>query len=287
MAPFLHEHLARTLSAEQTRLTPIDPGVTFLGDTLHRERHRSTPQQNVFALPSQAHRRTYRAKGKRLAARLGVPDLTEVCWQYNRVTSGWAAPCRFGHSTARFARLASHHWWTVSRARRTRHGKRPQAWVLQQYTHRVPSATGTRATFGMRGGDALVTMYHLAGVQVRRFPHVPHQAPNPSLPGWETTLETSPALAPAWNGEESRPGQSRLAHTVRQRDKVCQRCGSHRAEEAHHLQRWSRRPTMDPAQGMGLCKPCHIAIHRDEQRRAGYSETGLPSSEGGAEKRAS
>ncbi len=26
-------------------------------------------------------------------------------------------------------------------------------------------------------------------------------------------------------GEESRPGQSRFARTVRQRDKVCQRCG--------------------------------------------------------------
>jgi hypothetical protein len=49
-------------------------------------------------------------------------------------------------------------------------------------------------------------------------------------------------LYPAWNGEETRPGQSRFARMVRQRDKVCQRCGEARAEEAHHLQRWSRRP---------------------------------------------
>ena len=33
------------------------------------------------------------------------------------------------------------------------------------------------------------------------------------------------------------------------RDKVCQRCGKARAEEAHHLQRWSQRLTMDPPAG--------------------------------------
>jgi hypothetical protein len=170
---------------------------------------------------------------------------------------------------------------------RKRHGKRSKAWVLQQYTHRVPVPTGTRTTCGLRVGNELITMYHLAGVQVQRLPHLRHQVSNPYVAKWDTTLETPPMLYPAWNGEASRPGQSRFAHTVRQRDKVCQRCGAARAEEAHHLQRWSRRPTMDPADGVGLCKRCHIAVHHDEQRRAGYSETGMPSSEGGAEKRAS
>lgn len=287
IAAFLHEHLALTLSVEKTQMTHTDQGFTFLGSRLRRERNRSTQKQNVFALPSQANLRKYRAKVKRIASRMAVPDLTEVFRQYNRVTRGWAAHFRSGNSKAVLARLASHNWWTFSRALRKRHGKRSKAWVLQHYTHRVPSATSTRTTFGIRVGDELVMMYHLAGVQVQRLPHLHHQAPNPYLTAWETTLETSPKLYPAWNGEETRPGQSRFAHTVRQRDKVCQRCGDARAEEAHHLQRWSRRPTMDPAHGEGLCKWCHIAMHRDEQRRAGYSETGMPSSEGGAEKRAS
>jgi RNA-directed DNA polymerase len=287
IAAFLHEHLALTLSAEKTRITHIDQGFTFLGYTLRRERNRSTRKQNVFALPSQANLHKYRAKVKQIASHLAVPDLTEVFRQYNRVTRGWAMHFRFGNSKAVFARLAYHNWWTFYRALRKRHGKRSKAWVLQHYTHRVPSTTGTRTTFGMRVGDELVTMYHLAGVQVERLPHLHHHTPNPYLTAWETTLETSPQLYPAWNGEETRPGQSQFARTVRQRDKVCQRCGEARAEVAHHLQRWSRRPTMDPASGVGLCKRCHIALHREEQRRAGYSETGKPSSEGGAEKRAS
>jgi RNA-directed DNA polymerase len=287
MATFLHEHLALTLSTEKTRLTHIETGFTFLGYPLRRERNRSTRQQNVFALPSQTNLRKYRAKVKRIASRMGVPDLTEVFRQYHRVTRGWAAPFRFGNSKAVFERLAYYNWWTFSRALRKRHGKRPKAWGLKQYTHRVPTATGTRMTFGMRVGEELVTMYHLAGVPVHRLPHVHHQAPNPYRTAWETTLETPPKLSPAWNGEDTRPGQSRFARMVRQRDKVCQRCGSTRAEEAHHVQRWSRRPTMDPAHGVGRCTQCHIAIHRDEQRSAGYSETGMPSSEGGAEKRAS
>jgi RNA-directed DNA polymerase len=287
IAAFLHEHLALTLSAEKTRITHLDQGFTFLGYTLRRERNRSTRKQNVFALPSQANLHKYRAKVKQIASHLAVPDLTEVFRQYNRVTRGWAMHFRFGNSKAVFARLAYHNWWTFYRALRKRHGKRSKAWVLQHYTHRVPSTTGTRTTFGMRVGDELVTMYHLAGVQVERLPHLHHHTPNPYLTAWETTLETSPQLYPAWNGEETRPGQSQFARTVRQRDKVCQRCGEARAEVAHHLQRWSRRPTMDPASGVGLCKRCHIAMHREEQRRAGYSETGKPSSEGGAEKRAS
>ena len=287
IAAFLHEHLALTLSTEKTQITHIDQGFTFLGYTLRRERNCSTQKQNVFALPSQANLRKYRAKVKQIASRMAVPDLTEVFRQYNRVTRGWAMHFRFGKSKARFARLAYHNWWTFYRALRKRHGKRSKAWVLEHYTHRVPSATGTRTTFGIRVGDELVTMYHLAGVPVQRLPHVHHQAPNPYRTEWETTLETPPQLYPAWNGEETRPGQGRFARIVRQRDKVCQRCGKARAEEAHHLQRWSQRVTMDPACGVGLCKRCHIAIHHDEQRRAGYSETGMPSSEGGAEKRAS
>jgi Group II intron, maturase-specific domain len=286
-AAFLHEQLARTLSAEKTQIPHSDQGCTFLGDTLRRERHRSTRKQHVCALPSQAHRRKYRATGKQIASRLAVPDRTAVVRHYHRVTRGWAMHFRCGKSKAVVARLASQNWWTFSRGLRKRHGTRSKAWGLHHYTHRVPAATGTRTTFGMRVGDEVVTRSHLAGVQVQRLPHWPHHTPTPSLTAWETTLETSPQRYPAWNGEEPRPGQSRFARTVRQRDKVCQRCGKARAEEAHHLQRWSSRPTMDPASGVGLCKRCHIAMHREEQRRAGYSETGKPSSEGGAEKRAS
>jgi hypothetical protein len=159
--------------------------------------------------------------------------------QDTRVTSGGARHVRFGTSKAVFARLAYPNWWTVSRAWRKRHGKRSRAWVRQHDTHRVPSATGARTTFGRRASDALVTMSHLAGVQVQRLPHLPHHTPNPYRTGGETTLKTSPKLYPAWNGEETRPGHSRFARTVRQRDKVCQRCGEARAEAAHHLQRCS------------------------------------------------
>jgi RNA-directed DNA polymerase len=142
-ATFLHEHLALTLSAEKTRLTHIDQGFTFLGYTLRRERNHSTRKQNVFALPSQTNLRKYRAKVKRIASRMGVPDLTEVFRQYNRVTRGWTAHFRFGNSKAVLARLAYHNWWTFYRALRKRHGKRSKAWVLQHYTHRVPSSMGT------------------------------------------------------------------------------------------------------------------------------------------------
>ena len=106
IATFLHEHLALTLSAEKTRLTHIDPGFTFLGYTLRRERNHLTRKQNVFALPSQMNLRKYRTKVKRLASRLAVPALPEVFRQDNRVTSGWAAHFRCGNSKALFERLA-------------------------------------------------------------------------------------------------------------------------------------------------------------------------------------
>ena len=286
IAAFLHEHLALTLSTEKTQITHIDQGFTFLGYTLRRERNRSTQKQNVFALPSQANLRKYRAKVKQIASRMAVPDLTEVFRQYNRVTRGWAMHFRFGNSKAQFARLAYHNWWTFYRALRKRHGKRSKAWVLEHYTHRVPcngAPNDLRDSGRRRAGDDVPSRWSAsAAFTARATPN-----PQPVSDRVGDNPETPPQLYPAWNGEETRPGQSRFARIVRQRDKVCQRCGKARAEEAHHLQRWSQRLTMDPACGVGLCKRCHIASHHDEQRRAGYSETGMPSSEGGAGKRAS
>ena len=257
IAAFLHEHLALTLSTEKTQIT-------------HRSRLH-VPGLHVASRAQAARRKAERLCSAEPSELCGIGEgqadrgdgkahLTEVFRQYNRVTRGWAMHFRFGNSKAQFARLAYHNWWTFYRALRKRHGKRSKAWVLEHYTHRVPSATGTRTTFGIRVGDELVTMYHLAGVQVQRLPHATPN-PQPVSDRVVTTLETPPQLYPAWNGEETRPGQSRFARIVRQRDKVCQRCGKARAEEAHHLQRWSQHLTMDPACGVGLCKRCHIASH--------------------------
>ena len=120
----------------------------------------------------------------------------------------------------------------------------------------------------------LITMYDLAGVKVKRLVNPNSQAPSPFLTGTTTELEKSSALYPAWNGEESRPGQGRFSRTVRQRDRVCQKCGQAKAEEAHHLRPWSKRPTTDSREGIGVCKACHAEIHRSEQGKAVYSENG-------------
>jgi RNA-directed DNA polymerase len=260
-ARFLQEDLALTLSKTKTRITHIDQGFTFLGYTFRRSRNRQTRKMNVFAQPSQENIRRYRRKVKGIASLMSVPDLTEVFLQYNRVTRGWAAYFRFANCKALLGRLAYYNWWTFYRALRKRHGKRSKRWVLNHYSHRVPSPLGTRTTLGIQIGDELVTMYNLAGVQVKRLRNPNSQAPSPYLEGATTKLDKPFELYPAWNGEESRPGQSRFSRVVRQRDKVCRRCGKAQVKEAHHLQLWSKRPTMDPTQGVGLCKACHAAIH--------------------------
>ncbi len=260
-ADFLHERLALTLSEEKTHITHIEQGFTFLGYTFRRDRNRQTRKMNVFAQPSQENIRRYRRKVKQITALMSVPDLTEVFLQYNRVTRGWAAYFRYANSKALFRQLAYHNWWTFYRALRKRHGKRSKRWVLNHYTHRVPSPLGTRTTLGIQVGDELITMYNLAGVPVKRLQNPDSRAPNPYLKRATTGLDEPLEPYPAWNGEESRPGQSRFSKTVRQRDKVCRRCGQAPAEEAHHLMPWSKQPTMDPAQGVGLCKVCHSAIH--------------------------
>lgn len=264
MADFLHDRLALTLSEEKTHITHIDQGFTFLGYTFRRDRNRQTGKKNVFAQPSQENIRRYRRKVKQVAALMSLPDLTEIFLQYNRVTRGWAEYFRYANSKALFGQLAYHNWWTFYRALRKRHGKRKKRWVLNRYTHRVSSPLGTRTTLGIQVGDELITMYDLAEVPVRRLQNPSSQAPNPYLEGATTELDEPLELYPAWNGEESRPGQSRFSRTVRQRDKVCRRCGQAPVEEAHHLQEWSKHPTMDPEQGVGLCKSCHTAIHRGE-----------------------
>ena len=261
IACFLRDRLALTLSEAKTHITHIDQGFTFLGYTFRRSRNRQTRKMNVFAQPSQKNIRRYRSKVKRIAALMSVPDLTEIFLQYNRVTRGWAAYFRFANSKALFGRLAYYNWWTFFRALRKRHGKRTKRWVLNHYTHRVPSPLGTRTTLGIRVGDELITMCDLAGVKVRRLRNPSNRAPNPYLEEATTELDKPLELYPAWNGEESRPGQSRFSKIVRQRDKVCQRCGQAPAEVAHHLQPWSKRRTNAPMQGVGLCKVCHTAVH--------------------------
>jgi RNA-directed DNA polymerase len=262
IAHFLWEELALTLSETKTRITHIDQGFTFLSYTFRRSRNRQTRKMNVFAQPSQENIRRYRRKVKEIASLMSVPDVMEIFLHYNRVTRGWAAYLRFANCKALFGRLAYYNWWTFCRALRKRHGKRSKRWVLNHYTHRVPSPMGTRTTLGIQVGDELLTMYNLVGVLIKRLQNPYSQAPNPHLEGATTKLDKPMELYPTWNGEESRPGQSRFSRVVRRRDKVCQRCGQAPAEEAHHLQPWSKRLTIDPAQGVGLCKACHIAIHR-------------------------
>jgi RNA-directed DNA polymerase len=262
IAHFLWEELALTLSETKTHITHIDQGFTFLGYTFRRSRNQQTRKMNVFAQPSQGNIRRYRCKVKETASLMSVPDLTEIFLQYNRVTRGWAAYFRYANCKALFRRLAYYNWWTFYRTLRKRHGKRSKRWVLNHYTHRVPSPMGTRTTLGIQVGDELLTMYNLAGVPIKRLRNPNSQAPNPYLEGVTTKLDKPVELYPTWNGEESRPGQSRFSRVVRRRDKVCQRCGQAPVEEAHHLQPWSQRPTTDPVQGVGLCKACHIAIHR-------------------------
>jgi len=268
IAHFLQERLALTLSEAKTHITHIDQGFTFLGYMLHRSRNRQTGKMNVFAQPSRENIRRYRRKVKQIASLTSVPDLTEIFLQYNRVTRGWAAYFRYANSKALFARLAYRNWWTFYRALRKRHGKRKKRWVLRHYTHRVTSPLGTRTTLGIQVGDELITMYDIAGVRVKRLRNPNSRALNPYLGGANTELNESLELYPAWNGEESRSRQSRFSKVVRQRDRICQRCGHALTEEAHHLQPWSKRPTIDPVQGVGLCKACHVAIHRGEQWKA-------------------
>ena len=267
-AQFLQEQLALTLSEAKTHITHIDQGFTFLGYTFQRETNRQTGKSNVFAQPSPQNIRKYRRKVKQIAAITSVPDLTSVFQQYNRVTRGWSEYFRYANSKSLFRRLEYHNWWTFYRALRKRHGKRKKRWVLNQYTCQVPSPMGTRTTLGIQVGGQPLTLYHLAGVKVERLRNPNSHAPNPYLETTITELDKVVELYPAWNGEESRPGQSRFAEEVKQRDKVCQDCGQAYAEEAHHLQRWAKRPTTDPTQGVGLCQACHTATHRKEQERA-------------------
>lgn len=264
IAVFLYEELALTLSEAKTRITHIDEGFTFLGYSFRRERHRQTGRMCVFAQPSLDNVRRYRNKVRQIASLMCLPEMTEVFAQYNRVTRGWAAYFRYANCKDLFARLAYYNWWTFYRALRKRHGKRSRRWVLDHYIHRVASPLGRRTTLGVCVGDERITMYHLAGVRIKRLKNPNKHAPNPYLEGGSTSLAREPALYPSWNGEEARPGQSRFARQVRQRDRVCQRCGQAPAEEAHHVRSWSKRRSMDPAGGIGLCRSCHRAIHRGE-----------------------
>lgn len=264
IAHFLQNQLALTLSETKTHITHSDQGFTFLGYTFRRDRNQQTGKMNVFAQPSQENIRRYRRKVKQIAGLMNAPDLTEIFLQYNRVSRGWANYFRYANCKALFDRLAYYNWWTFFRALRKRHGKRNKHWVLNHYTHRVASPLGTRTTLGIQVGEELITMYNLAGVRVKRLQNPPKDTANPYLNGATSELEQTVELYPTWNGEESRPGQSQFSRTIRQRDKVCQRCGQAPTEAAHHLQLWSQRPTMDPKQGVGLCKACHIALHRKE-----------------------
>ena len=287
IAAFLHEHLALTLSTEKTQITHIDQGFTF---PLHvaRERKPLDAKQNVFALPSQANLPKYRAKVKQIASAQMRKRQTSPRSFGNTTVSPGDGPCT---SALAIAKRSSHGSpiitggrFTVRCANATASGRRrgclnttPTGFPLQRGPERLRDSGRRRA------GDDVPSRWSASAA----FTACATPNPQPVSDRVVTTLETPPQLYPAWNGEETRPGQSRFARIVRQRDKVCQRCGKARAEEAHHLQRWSQHLTMDPACGVGLCKRCHIASHHDEQRRAGYSETGMPSSEGGAGKRAS
>ncbi len=56
----------------------------------------------------------------------------------------------------------------------------------------------------------------------------------------------------------------RWAKVVKKRDKVCQHCNTTNNLNSHHILSISEYPefSLIPANGMVLCQPCHVDIHR-------------------------
>lgn len=136
---FLSERGVR-LSEAKTKITHIEQGFDFLGQTLRKHPRASGQPAKLQITPSRASYRAVCQKVRALCRKLRGATPGTLIQQLNPVLRGWANYHRHVVCSEVFARLDRFVWRRTFRWARRRHSNHTRRWIVQRYFPKRASA---------------------------------------------------------------------------------------------------------------------------------------------------
>jgi RNA-directed DNA polymerase len=184
VAQFLAER-GLELSHEKTRITHIEDGFDFLGQTIRR--HRSG---KILIKPSKRSVKTFLAKIQETIDNSGSMAAGEMIRRLNQQIKGWTMYHRFAVSKRIFKAVDDRIFWKLRRWCRRRHPEKSWQWIRKKYFQRARESDWvfTGVIFDSEGKGWPIWLMKAAGVRVLRWKKIRSEA-NPYDPAWELYLE--------------------------------------------------------------------------------------------------
>jgi RNA-directed DNA polymerase len=259
---FLHKR-GLELSHEKTRITHLDDGFDFLGQTVRRFRN-----GKLLIKPSKRSVKTFLAKIQETIDKSGNMTAGDLIRRLNQQIKGWTMYHRFAVSKRIFSAVDDRIFWKLMRWCRRRHPKKSWKWIKKRYFqregHRDWVFTGMirDSTGSMRP----IRLMRASGVKVLRWRKI-RSAANPYDPEWELYLEARSY----WKLTHTLEGRGRIEYLWTGQKGRCVLCGQvlQAEEQPWHIHHriWRSRGGGATFDNLELLHAhCHRQIHSQKNR---------------------
>jgi RNA-directed DNA polymerase len=246
------------LSHEKTRITHIESGFDFLGQTVRR--HRSG---KVLIKPSRRSVRTFLSKVQETIDGSGSLTAGDMIRRLNQQIKGWTMYHRYAVSKRIVAAVDRRIFGKLRRWCRKRHRQKSWGWIKKKYFQREGKQgwVFTGVARDSKGQGWPIRLMQAAGVEVLRWQKVRSGA-NPYDPSWEPYLEGRMA----WKLGHTLAGRGRIGYLWKGQGGKCRVCGQalQEAEQPWHIHhvRWRCLGGQDTFDNLELLHAnCHRQIH--------------------------
>jgi RNA-directed DNA polymerase len=205
------------LSHEKTRITHIEDGFDFLGQTIRRHRN-----GKVLLRPSRRSVQTFLTKIQETLDGSGSMTAGELIQRLNQQIKGWTMYHRHAVSKRIFAAVDDRIFWKLRRWCRRRHRQKSWGWIRKKYFQWQGERDWvfTGVVRDGKGKGWPVRLMKAAGVEIVRWVKIRSEA-NPYDPAWELYLEERMA----WKLGHTLAGRGRIDYLWRGQGGKCPGCG--------------------------------------------------------------
>jgi RNA-directed DNA polymerase len=246
------------LSHEKTRITHIENGFDFLGQTVRR-----FDNGKVLIKPSKPSVQTFLSKIQKTLDRSDGMTAGDLIQRLNQQIKGWTMYHRYAVSKRIFQTVDHRIFWKLMRWCRRRHPTKSRQWIKTRYFPREGDRDWvfTGMTRDSTGQARTVRLMQAASVKVLRWKKI-RSAANPYDPEWELDLEERLG----WKLTHTLMGRSRIEYLWKDQEGRCVMCGQIlRIEEKPwhmHHRVWRSRGGQETCDNLELLHAnCHRQIH--------------------------
>jgi RNA-directed DNA polymerase len=246
------------LSPEKTRITHVEDGFDFLGQTLRRHR-----KGKILIKPSKRSVQTFLAKIQASLDDSGDKTVGELIQRLNQQIKGWTMYHRFAVSSRTFAFVDNQIFWKLRRWCRKRHRNKSWRWIRKNYF--PGSMEGDWSFSGViresKGKARPIRLMKAIGVRILRWVKIRSEA-NPYDPTWESYLEERMA----WQMSHTLAGRGRIEYLWKEQRGQCVVCRQELrvTEQPWHIhhRRWRCLGGLETFDNLELLHAnCHRQIH--------------------------